>query len=166
MSTIRLINEWIAKFETAILVLIVLTMVFLAGLQIVLRKVFNYGLLWGDIFLRHLVLWVSFIGASLATKDNKHINIDLLSRSLKGRTQSFAHLIIHLFSLFITLLLTNASLNFVLSEKEFGSALFMDIPAWYFQVIIPIGFGLMALRFFLNALLSLDEVIKGGSGDR
>ncbi len=154
MSLLKRINEWIARFETFILVFIVLFMVFLAALQIVLRKFFDYGILWGDIFLRQLVLWVSFIGASLATKENKHINMDLLGRSLKGHWKTAGEVVIHLFSAYIALLLALAGWHFVQSEIEFGSTVFNNVPSWYFEIIIPIGFGLMALRFLFNALLA------------
>ncbi len=154
MALLKRVNEWIARFETFLLVFIVLFMVFLAALQIVLRKFFDYGILWGDIFLRQLVLWVSFIGASLATKENKHINMDLLGRSLKGLWKTAGEVLIHLFSAYIALLLARAGWHFVQSEIEFGSTVFNNVPSWYFEIIIPIGFGLMALRFLLNALLA------------
>ena len=160
MSVIRTINQWIAKLELGVLVGVVLLMVFMAALQILLRKFFNYGLLWGDIFLRQLVLWVSFIGASLATKENKHINMDLLGRILKGGWKTSGEIVIHLFSCFIAILLTQASWKFMQSEIEFGSTVFNNVPSWYFEIIIPIGFGLMALRFFFNALFSLETWLK------
>jgi TRAP-type C4-dicarboxylate transport system permease small subunit len=80
MNVIHRINSWIEKGETALIVFIVIFMVFLAFLQVVLRNVFSQGLLWGDILLRQLVLWIGFIGASLATREEKHINIDLFCK--------------------------------------------------------------------------------------
>ncbi len=157
MKRLQQINQWLAKIELGLLVFIVLVMVFLSGLQIFLRKLFNVGLLWGDIFLRNLVLWVSFIGASLATLENKHINIDLLSPLLSAKWQKLSKIIVNLFAVFVTVLLTKAALTFVLDEKTFGSTIFSDVPAWPFQVIIPLGFALMALRFFFNLLLLIFE---------
>ncbi len=162
MSFLRKVNEWIAKLELGLLVFIVLGMVLLAALQIILRKFFNSGILWGDIFLRQLVLWVSFIGASLATKDNRHINMDLLGRVLKGRWQFAAQILVHLFSAFVTVLLAKAAWTFVRSEIEYGSTVFNNVPSWYFEIIMPIGFALMALRFLLNALFSFCSLVKFG----
>ena len=161
MNFLRLWNERLARTETRLLLLIVLIMVFLSTLQIILRKLFNFGILWGDTFLRHLVLWVSFIGASIATKNNKHINIDLLNRLFSPKVQKFLQVVIHLFSMFIAILLTRASLTFVMDEREFGSVIFGNVPAWYFQVIIPIGFALMSARFLINAILTLVEFFQG-----
>ncbi len=152
MQFLSKINTWIAQAERTLLVIIVLIMVSLAFLQVILRNVFAHGLLWGDIFLRQLVLWVGFIGASLATRENKHINIDLFSRMVTGRTRQISKMVTDLFAVVVTFFLTQAAWNFVAEERSFNSIVFASIPSWYFEIIIPIGFGLMALRFFFSAL--------------
>jgi len=106
MEFINRINHWISKLEDWILVVIVLFMVFMAFLQVILRNVFDYGVIWGDILLRQLVLWVGFIGASLATKNDKHINIDALRRLHKGLSRRIINLIVSLVSAFVSGYLT------------------------------------------------------------
>lgn len=165
MKMLNKINDGIASLETGLLIVIVLLMVSFAFLQVVLRNIFDHGLLWGDIFLRHLVLWVGFIGASLATKERKHITIDLFTRLLKGRAQALAQMVIDLFSAFVAGLLVQASWAFVMEEKAYETMLFGKIPAWYFQIIIPIGFGLILLRFLIGALQKLTEAVHPKSGD-
>ncbi len=163
MNLLRRMNDAVAKVELWLLVFIVLTMVILAFLQVLLRNVFDQGILWGDTFLRHLVLWVGFIGASLATKDEKHINIDILTRFLHVRAKPVVQILTNVFAGIICFVLSKAGLTFVLQEIEFGTILFNDIPAWYFEIIIPAGFALMGIRFFLLALeLSIKWVRPEG----
>ena len=159
MKILNKINTWIERAETAVLVVIMGAMVLLAFLQVVLRNIFNEGILWGDIFLRHLVLWVGFLGASLATREQKHINIDLFTRFLSNKGKAGARLITNLFSIFICVLLTDASWTFVQDEQMMGTIVFGDIPAWYFQIIIPIGFLLMSFRFLINSLENIFDMI-------
>jgi TRAP-type C4-dicarboxylate transport system permease small subunit len=149
MQILRKINDFIAALEEWFLVIIILSMVLLAFIQVLLRNVLGEGILWGDPLLRHLVLWVGFIGASLATRSEKHINMDVFGRLLSQRTQLIVQIIINLFAVAATYVLTNASLNFVMEEKEFGDMLFANIPVWYFQIIIPFGFFLMMMRFLI-----------------
>ena len=40
----------------------------MALIQIVLRNVFDSGLLWAESFLRILVLWIAILGAMVATR--------------------------------------------------------------------------------------------------
>ena len=70
------LTAWI---EDGLLVLIVATLVGIAGLQIILRDFFNIGLTWGDPLLRTLVLWVGMLGAMIASRTENHISIDCLA---------------------------------------------------------------------------------------
>lgn len=164
MKAIEKLNSWIERAETIVLVSVLGIMVIFAFLQVVLRNIFNEGILWGDIFLRHLVLWVGFLGASLATREQKHINIDVFSRFMSDKGKGIVRLLTNLFSVYICYLLADASWTFVQDEQMMGTVVFADIPAWYFQTIIPIGFFLMAFRFLILALENFSEVLRGKKG--
>lgn len=160
MKIIEKLNLWIERAETIVLVSVLGIMVIFAFLQVILRNIFHEGILWGDIFLRHLVLWVGFLGASLATRDQKHINIDIFSRFMSDKGKSVVRFVTNLFSVFICYLLANASWTFVQDEQMMGTEIFADVPAWYFQIIIPIGFFLMSFRFLILALDNIVEVFR------
>ena len=152
MKILDTINSWIEKAETVLLVVILSVMILLSFLQVLLRNFFEQGILWGDILLRNFVLWVGFIGASLATRESKHINIDLFTRFLSGGWKELAQLVTNLFASCVCVLLADAGWTFVMDEKLYETKIFADIPAWYFQIIIPVGFLLIAFRFFVLAL--------------
>ena len=164
MKVIEKLNLWIQRTETIVLVLVLGIMVLFAFLQVVLRNIFNEGILWGDILLRHLVLWVGFLGASLATREQKHINIDLFSRFMSDKGKLIVRFITNLFSVFICYLLADAGWTFVQDEQMMGTVIFADIPAWYFQIIIPIGFILMSFRFLVLALENIVDVFQKEKG--
>ena len=71
---------------------------------------------------------------------------------------------IDLVSTGVAVFLVNAAWTFVMEEKEYATIAFNNIPAWYFQIIIPIGFALMAIRFFVQALLKISEARKPEGG--
>ncbi len=149
-KVLQKIDSGLALVESSLIVLILGTMVILAFLQVVLRNLFDTGILWGDVFLRHLVLWVGFIGASLATRQEKHINIDLFNRMVPGKYVPHVKMGIDLVSAAICVLLAKAGYVFVSSEVEFGTTIFNNIPSWIFEIIIPVGFALIAFRFLLK----------------
>ena len=158
MKFLKKIDNGLARIEGIILVVLVIVMVGLSFLQVVLRNIFQTGILWADPLNRHLVLWVGFIGASLAAQKGRHITIDALSRFMPELWKRFSALIINMISLIICAILAKASFDFILSEREMGATVFLDVPAWYVEAIIPIGFGLLAFRFFLHFLLSLRTI--------
>ncbi len=151
------IDKGLMRIENLLIILLLSVMVLMAFLQVVLRNLFSMGILWADIFLRHLVLWVGFIGASLATRESKHINIDILTRFVSGAKQPYFKIFIDLISGGVCVILARAGYKFLRYEIEAGTTLFNDIPAWLFQLIIPVGFALIGFRFILNLV---EEIIQ------
>ena len=157
------LDQFLGRIEKTLLVVLTATMVLMAFMQIVLRNFFETGIAWGDSFVRYLVLWVGFIGATLATRESKHIKIDVFSRWLPGISSNINHFIIHLFSCIICGLLTYAALKFVRNEFRMGSVDFLDLPIWLFQIVIPAACGLMTLRYALRTAKELLIIIGSGS---
>jgi len=154
------VDEVIARAEQTLIVTFLGFMILLAFSQIVLRNFFSTGLNWGDSLLRNLVLWIGFIGATLATKEGKHINIDVVSRWLPSLGKNIVTLMTHLFSLFICSLLTYAALKFIKNEVQMENRTFLNIPAWIPEMILPMTFSLMTFRFGLRSFKSLFEFGK------
>jgi len=151
------------NLDYLVLVFLFTIMVGLAFLQIVLRIFFASGILWGDPLLRHLLLWVALLGAIMATKEGKHINIDVISRLLTDRGRAAIQALTDLFSASICILLIEASLKFMRDEFQAGTAAFLMIPVWIVAIIFPIAFGLIAFRFAISGLRKGATVIRGSA---
>ena len=156
MKFIKAVSSLLSIVERSIIVGLLGVMVLLAFLQVILRNVFSTGLLWADPFLRHLVLWVGFLGASLATQQEKHINIDLITRFLSPKHTNIIRIITNLFASIVCSILAHAGWTFLLNEMESPEVLFtigeLPFSLWWFQIIIPFGFGLMAFRFLIRTI--------------
>ncbi|MFQ5583485.1 MAG: TRAP transporter small permease [Calditrichia bacterium] len=154
-KVINRIDRGLAGAENFIIIVLLSIMVILAFTQVILRNFFSTGILWADIFLRHLVLWVGFIGASLATREGKHINIDILTRLISKARLPYIRMIIDVVSAIVCFILAKAGVVFLLDEIKYETILFLNVPAWIFQLIIPVGFALIAFRFILQAFQQL-----------
>ncbi|MDH5763698.1 MAG: TRAP transporter small permease [Nitrospinota bacterium] len=150
-------DEWLAKAESGLLVILIFLMVFFSFGQALLRNFLNTGFLWTDIFLRQLVLWVGFLGASLAVRNRRHISIDVLTHFIPSRFKPILNILIGFLSGLITVFLSYAAWKFVEFEMESPTTLFFDIPAWIFQTILPFSFAVISLRYFLRVY---DESVK------
>jgi C4-dicarboxylate transporter DctQ subunit len=151
------IDRSLLRFENFLIILLLSVMVLFAFFQVILRNVLSTGILWADIFLRHLVLWVGFIGASLATRESKHINIDILTRFVPKSKQSYFKIFIDFVSMSVCFVLAKAGYKFLTYEIQAGTTLFNNVPAWIFQLIIPVGFFLIGFRFLLNLT---EEILR------
>jgi TRAP-type C4-dicarboxylate transport system permease small subunit len=151
-------DEAIGRMEQVLLIAFLGLIILIAFLQIVLRNFFFTGLDWGDSLVRNLVLWIGFIGATLATKEGKHINIDVASRWLPSLGKNIVTLITHLFSFCICCLLTYAAIKFIKNEVQMEKMTFLNIPAWVPELILPFTFILMTFRFGLRSFRNLSEL--------
>jgi C4-dicarboxylate transporter DctQ subunit len=155
----RRTDEVIDRVEQTLITILLSLMIAIAFLQIVLRNIFATGITWADPLVRNLVLWVGFVGAAIATREGKHITIDMLPQRVPQQVKAIIGIIIQLFAAFICALLTFASVKFVKNEALMGSITFAGIPAWVPQLILPITFGIMSLRFCLLVLKDLSITI-------
>jgi TRAP-type C4-dicarboxylate transport system permease small subunit len=166
MKILHRIDRAIRRIEGGLLILFLSLMVSLTFLQVVLRGFHIYGgFHWANSLMRHLdwteplvrllVLWVAFLGASLLTAENKHIKIDLMSELLPSRWAAYRDIILSAACVAITALMVQASLGYVRMEWSFGARLFLGMPGWIGQTILPAGFLLMLFRFFLRGLNQL-----------
>ena len=160
MRKLKQWNEALGRVEKFLIVVMLSVMILLAFLQIVLRNAFSTGISWGDPLVRYLVLWVGFIGASLATKEEKHITIEVFSRWFSANSAFCLKLLSQLISAVICGLLTVAGWTFVQNEAQMGEVAMLKIPIWIPQMIIPITFALMTLRFLLSFLTQLSTILK------
>jgi TRAP-type C4-dicarboxylate transport system permease small subunit len=68
-----------------------------------------------------------------------------------------------LFAAGVCALLARASWEFVEGERIDGGTVLEGIPSWYFQIIIPVGFGLLVVHFIIRAILrSRGQAPEGG----
>ena len=129
-------------------------MVGLAFLQVILRSFFSAGILWADVFLRHLVLWVGFLGAAVGVEENGHFAIDVLKKSLPETARGPAEWLTDLFSAAVLVFLSHAAWKFFEDDRASGSVLFtlgnIGIPSWWMNAIVPIAFVLLFLHFALR----------------
>ncbi len=148
------------KLEDGILISLLLLMVFIAVFQIFARNVFDSGIRFGDELIRVLVLWISLMGAMVASRNNGHVNIDLISRYLPVHIKKLSTIFVGFFTSFICGAMSYFSYNFVMMEKADGVIAFADIPIWIFQSIIPVSFAVISIRYVLISVTTLFSSSK------
>jgi TRAP-type C4-dicarboxylate transport system permease small subunit len=148
--------------ENAFLSVLLLGMIGLGSTQILLRWTGEGSLVWGDEATRLMVLWIAMIAGIAAARDDRHISIDVLSRLLPERGKAIAAVLVALFSMTVCLALTWYSAEMLRFAIEDSEVLLGGLPAWWFQSILPAGFGLISWRYLiwiirrLRALLSSE----------
>lgn len=159
-SFLKRLQTIINLVEDSILVGLLLLMIFLAVLQIFLRNFFGGGIVWSEVLVRVLVLWVGLIGAMVASRQGNHINIDIMNRYLSGRAKFIVQFVVELFTALICIVVAYYSLEFVQIEFAYGSESFAKVPTWLCESIIPFAFMVISLRYFLLCFINLKKIIE------
>ncbi len=170
ISILHSINTALGKVETSLLCLIVAMMLALAVLKIVLRYGFQTSLLWSDIMLQHMTLWLCFLGAALATCEKRHIRIDVLNRILPENITRWSNLAVDCLALIVVGILAYYGFDFLGDEQSSEAVLIGNVPLWWAKSIIPAGFVLIGIHLALQICIRLAsieqplDVSNGGPG--
>lgn len=160
MKLLVFLDNLIDKIESLFIIIAVIMMVILSFLQVILRNLFSFGIPGTEELLRHLVFWIGLIGASLLTKEGRHIKIDILARALPGRIENIRGIVVNLVSAIIAGILLKTTFTFIGTEREFnesGTLFLFRVPVWVLQIVIPVTFSLMAFRYTLKVIEKLRE---------
>ncbi|HUN64787.1 MAG TPA: TRAP transporter small permease [Bacteroidota bacterium] len=168
MKFIRGTTRFLGQVERWTLVVLLLALVFLSFLQVVLRNGFSFAFLWTEPLLRYIVMWVGFLGAAVATREEKHFAVEFLGRFFPARAAGILRCLISLIAAAVVLILAYAALQFVTEGIDAGEPGLFHLPKRFFYAILPGSFGLIALHFLLRAAehagtaLGKDAGTEGG----
>ena len=140
------------RLEDALLVLLLGSMIAIAAAQVIMRNLFDSGFFWGDAAVKVGVLWLAIVGAMVASRSDEHIRIDLVNHFLGDRAKENLKRLINLFTCAILALFAWSSLTFVQFEYEDQTIAFANVPSWICAIVIPIGTGIMSLRYAIQTV--------------
>jgi TRAP-type C4-dicarboxylate transport system permease small subunit len=149
------LDEAIGRVEKTLMVLFLGLMIMAAFAQIALRNFLGVGLPWSEPMVRYLVLWVGFIGASLAAREGRHITIEVVKLRPSASGRRYLAALSQLSAAVVCAVMTWAAVKFVRDDAQIGNLTFLDLPTWVLETIIPATFAVMSLRFLLRGVRAL-----------
>ena len=145
-----IVEKYIASASLLLLLILALT-------QVILRNFFELGFANMDIVARHLVLFITFIGAALACEHSQHIKIDFINALLSSETKNKLKQPLLFISAMISSLFFWYALQFWLDEQRYAPQ--GEQLALYLALILPVGFFILSLHFFLLSFTT-NHVVK------
>ena len=71
---------WIRRFVEAVLILLTLSFFIVVLAAVFYRYVLNDSLVWTEEYVRFSLFWVILLGASLVSRDDHHLRIEVIHR--------------------------------------------------------------------------------------
>ena len=138
----------LSKAEEFLLGVLLTTASLVLFANVVARYVFNWGFPWAEELVRYEIIWMVFLGGSIAARQGLHIGVDLLVRFAPAPLKKPINLLINFISLTFCVLVLYYGASLISQTKMFGQVSpALQVPMWMVQMAIPLGAGLMALRF-------------------
>jgi TRAP-type C4-dicarboxylate transport system permease small subunit len=133
-------------------------MLAIAGLVKLIIWYFPNGLLWGPTFALCCMLWIGFLGASLATYEKRHLALEMgekiWPKPIFHYVKALSLVVAGLMAIFLCYLA-------YLSVKDYraawvfnpraGNLLPTSIPKWTMLLVLPYAFTVMTVRFLGQA---------------
>ena len=158
---LNLLDRIGARFETILLVFILVSMILIAVGQIIMREVFEVGFVWIDELVRLMVLWIALVGSIAACRENRHIRIEIISNYLSDRVTKLIQAFVDMFAAIICGFIAFQSWRYLKIEIEYSDTVLVDTPAWIAHSIIPAAFFLISFRFLITSLKKTIVVFFG-----
>ncbi len=152
-------NKYLVNLEKILLCTLIFSMVILSFGQVVARNLFSTGFVWAMEVVRIEVLWITVVGAALATEYRQHIKIDFLYNIVGSpSTKKAIDFISQLFAMCTCFVLFVVGKDYlVLVSSDSTATMIQGVPDWTFKLIIPYCFFVMSVR----CLFGLIKIIQG-----
>lgn len=140
--------RWYDRVEEGLIAFLLALMTLITFGQVIARYIFDYSFVWALELVTFLFAWLIFLGMSYGVRAGSHIGVDALVKALGPRAARAVGAIATLLCLVYALIGLIGSWRYVVTMHMIGTlAQDLPIPVWIPQIVLPIGFALLALRF-------------------
>ena len=155
MDRLRRVAGWLDGLVAIVMILILAVMLVVTSAGVFWRYALNSGLVWADELSRFLLVWASFLGATLAVSRGAHITINVLYDRVSRKIQLWMSRVVDsLIIVFMGAIMVYAVklLPVVRIRVAPTIAVSMDIP----YSIIPISAGIIIFHILVRMLSGID----------
>ncbi len=149
-------DQYITNIEEWTLFAIVIFALIALFANVILRYAFNYTLAWSEELVRIVIIYSTFIGASIATKKREMIKIDALVQifpRLKTGLTHYSNILMLIFAgMMVYYGYKMAHLQLITNQKT----IIMQIPLVYLYSIMPV----MGIMVFIRTLQVMIQDIN------
>lgn len=135
-------------------------MAILVFLNVVLRYAFDSGITWSEEMSRFLFVWLTFLGAIGALKDNSHLGVDMFVKKLSVVGKKVAFIVSNLIVLYVLWLVLDGSWkSTMISTKALSPAVGLPLSYIYgIGIVVSIGMAIIVLFNMYQVLFHKDAV--------
>lgn len=134
-------------------------------IDVVLRYFFNDPLLWVLEYTEAALLYITFLGAALLQRKNRHIRMDMVLRNSSPKAQVVLNFTSTIIAAIIFSIITvySAIVTFDFAQRGIYLITFLKTPRAPILAVIPIGSLLLVLQFIRDIIAYLRKMASHGT---
>lgn len=137
------------SFEMIVAGVLLVVMTVLLAVSIVERYILGSSIVWLEEIARICFVWLIYFSAAGATRDDRHIRIEILDLFLGPRALKWVTLFADILTIGFDLVIVWLGILLVRSAIQYGEVTSVtNIPMGFIYVVIPACYALMAYRLF------------------
>lgn len=113
------------------------------------RYVLFYPLNFADQLTKYLLIWLAFLGSSLAMDEGAHVAVDILSKKLSSTFLKVVSVLVSVVIGLFLILLVYYGFIFVLKSSVFSDPLVFGLSMSYPYLSVPVGALIMLFQLSL-----------------
>lgn len=152
------ISDALDKVCSVAIVLMLGAMVVITGAQIICRTWFT-ALSWSDEVTRYLLIWSTFLGATVVYRHNGHISVTLLQDAVSPKMAKALRVLVHVICFALFTVLLYYSTLYCMKLKKTATA--MPIKMKWIYMCIPVSMGIMMIHSLLMGVEEALTEVKG-----
>lgn len=138
------------NFESIIVAIVMLTMLTLVFLGVISRYVLHFSFSFTEELVCAMFVLLSTMGGALASKENGHYTLDLITGMMKPKMKRIFLIIDTVLTCVAASVLLYTGLIMVQSQMKIGSlSIALKIPNWVYGAFVPFGLAFILLRSIL-----------------
>ena len=151
------VSNALDKLCSVLIVIMLGLMVLITGAQIVCRTWFT-ALTWSDEVTRYLLIWSTFLGASVVYRHSGHISVTIVQDAVPPRLSKILRVAVHVicFVLFTVLLYFSCTYCMKLNK----TATTLPIKMKYIYLCVPISMVILMVHSLLMAVEEATKEVK------
>ncbi len=143
------------KSIEALMAVMLASMITLVFINVILRYFFNSGITWSEEIARYLFVWLTFVGAIGAMRDNTHLGMDTVIRKLSPKIQKVVYIFGQILILVVILMVAEGNYIMVaINLNARTSATNLPLSFVYSIVIVT------SLCISINVLANIYKAIS------
>ena len=146
LDVVSAVIKWAMLLMASVIFVVICATVFT-------RYMLNLVPSWSEEVPRYMLVWITYLGASLCVRYQEHISLDIFFKLLPVRLRKFGHLVLNLMVGVVGVIMVVYGLGLL---RQFGEDLMESIPVTNFWLYLA-----MPISGALIILYVIEEVWRG-----